>query len=322
MNIKTLTSTARTRLSNAGYSPNLLALMHTGAAVALSVLLTLINYLLTSQMDGTSGLSGIGTRILLLSLQTGLTIAGAAAMPFWDSGFRRAALLLNREQPATPTTLLEGFRRFGVVLRVQFLRTVTCLILAFFCLQAATTIFMMTPLSEPFMESAMALMATNTVVDDAVANSLMPTLTWVYVIWAVLAGIVLIPLLYRYRMADWAVMDECYSARKAFKESRRLMFLRRVHMLKLDLHFWWYYGLQLVALAIAYGDILLPAIGVSIDSNVAFFGFYLTSQLVQLLIAWRFAPLVQTTYAAAYDTCRDLADRQWSSTTGELSVEN
>ncbi len=322
MNIKSLTSTARDRLSAASYSPNRLALLHTGAAVALAVILTLINYLLTRQMENTAGLSGIGTRTILLSVQTGLTIAGAAAMPFWECGFRRAALLLSRAQPATPNALLEGFRRFGVVLRTNLLRTAACLILAFFCLQAATTIFLMTPMSEPFMEAAMAVMESGVAVDDAAATQLMPTLTWVYVIWAVLAGIVLLPLLYRYRMADWAIMDETDRALKAFRESKRLMFRRRAQLLRLDLHFWWYYALQVVATAVAYGDILLPAFGVTVDPNVAFFGFVLISQLAQLLLAWRFAPLVNTTYAAAYNEFRTLADKQFTFVNGELRVES
>ena len=322
MNNKSLKSTASSRLSAASYNPNRLALIHTGAAVALSVIVTLINYLLNTQIESTTGLSGIGTRTVLLSMQSVLTIAGAAAMPFWNVGYLRSSLLVSRERPATPTSLLEGFRRFGLVLRMNILRAVCCGILAFFCLQAATTIFMLTPLSGDFMDSAMALLETNTVIDDAIMDSLMPSLWSVYALWLVLAGIVLIPLFYRYRMADWAVMDETYSARKAFKESKKLMFRRRTQLLTIDLHFWWYYGLQVLALAVAYGDILLPALGVALDPHLAFFGFYLVSQLAQLAIAWRFAPLVNTTYAVTYDQFKELADKQFTMVNGELKIEN
>lgn len=301
MNIQHLKSTARARLDRAAYNPHRLAFLHTGAAVALSVLITLINYLLTNQIGGTAGLSGIGTRSILLSAQTILTVLAAAAMPFWEAGFRYGTLRISREQDATPTTLLEGLRRFGVVLRLTLIRTAGCLLVGFFCLQAATTIFMMTPLSNDFTESAMALLATDVVIDDAILDSLIPSLWAVYVLWAVLAGVILIPLLYRYRMADYAILDSTDRALKAFKESRRLTFLRRAQLLKLDLHFWWYYALQLVALAVAYGDSLLPALGITVNPNVAFFGFYLASQLIQLVLAWRFAPLVNTTYAAAYN---------------------
>lgn len=317
MNIQSLKTKAADRLHTAPYSPGRLALIHTGVAVALSVLITLLNYLLTSQIQSTAGLSGIGTRAILLSAQEILTIVTAAAMPFWSCGFLRAALLISRNETATPTTLLEGFRRFGPVLRLNLIRTVTCLVIGFVTLQAASMIFMLTPLSNDFMESALALMATGSEITDAALDGLMSSLWAVYVLWIVLAGVVLIPMFYRYRMADFSIMDEADRALKAFAESKRLMFCRRRQLFKLDLHFWWYYALQVVALAVAYGDTLLPALGVTVDPNVAFFGFYLVSQAIQLALAWRFAPLVQTTYAAAYNEFKELADRQF-----ELRIEN
>ena len=301
MNIRSLKNTARERLSNASCNPGRLSLIHTGAAVMLSLLMTLVNFLLTRQMDNTSGLAGIGMRTMLSTAQMILLIGGSAVMPFWDAGFRRACLNISRGDSAQPSTLLEGFRRFGVVLRVTLIRGIFCIFIAVFCLQAASMLFMMLPMSDNFMEQALALMESGAAVDDAAVAELMPHLTMVYVLWAAFALIILVPLLYRFRLADWAVMDNAHKALKAFGLSGICTRGNRFSLLRLDLSFWWYYGLQLLAAVLAYGDMVLAALGAEIHADAAFFAFYVLSLALQLLVAWRFAPQVQTAYALAYD---------------------
>lgn len=301
MDIRSLKNTARERLSNASYNPGRLALIHTGAAVVLSLLMTLVSFLLTRQMDTTSGLAGIGMRTVLSSAQMLLLIGGSAVMPFWDAGFLRACLNISRGEPAQPDTLLEGFRRFGVVLRLTLIRGIFCVLIAVFCLQAASMLFMMLPLSNNFMEEVLALMESGAVVDDAAVAKLMPHLFMVYVLWAVFALIILVPLLYRFRLADWAVMDNTRRALPAFGLSGICTRGNRFFLFRLDLSFWWYYGLHLLATILAYGDTVLTALGVNVNADAAFFAFYVLSLALSLLVAWRFAPQVQTTYALSYD---------------------
>lgn len=304
MDIPTLKTSAAEHLAAAPYSPRKLTLLHTGGALGLSLILTIANYLLTKQIDTTGGLAGIGTRTVLSAIQMFLSIAGAAVIPFWEFGYFRAALNISRREPAQPTTLLEGFRRFGPVLRLLLLRGALFMTVAFLCLQGAATIFTMTPLSNSFMEAAESIIEAGTSVDPAVLDGLMVHMIPMYVLWAVLLCVILIPLMYRYRLADWAVMDDTFSARAAMKKSKRWMFLRRKKLFQLDLHFWWYYALQLLAGALAYGDEILSLLGISLRGDWAFFGFYLLSMAVQLVTAWRFAPQIQTTYAIVYDTFR------------------
>lgn len=301
MDIKTLKHTAQVRLSAASYSPARLALINTGAAVVLSLLMTLVNFLLTRQMDTTSGLAGIGMRTALQSAQMILIIGGSLVMPFWDAGFLRACLCISRNENARPATLLEGFRRFGSVLRLTLLRGILCVLIAIFCLQAASAIFMMLPLSNDFMEQAMQLVESGAVIDEAAVAELMEHMVMVYVLWAALTGIILVPLLYRFRLADWAIMDKTPKAMAAFGLSGICTRGNRFFLFRLDLSFWWYYGLQLLTAALAYGDILLTALNVNVNADAAFFAFYVVSLALQLLVAWRFAPQVQTTYALAYD---------------------
>lgn len=304
MNIPTLKTNAADCLSAAPYSPRKLALLHSGAAVAVSLLLTLVNFLLTRQMDATSGLSGITTRAVLSFIQTMLMLVATVAMPFWEFGFYRAALNLSRREPAGPATLLSGFRRFGVVLRLFLLRTGLAIGITIACLQAATILFMLSPWSEMTMVTAEQLLASGDALDETAIAQMMQTMYPVYILFAVLLCVLLLPILYRFRLADWAVMDDTPKALRAMGLSSYWMHGRRTWLFRLDLSFWWYYALMSFSSLLAYGDLLLPAFGVPLNKDLAFFGFYLLSAAVQLLTAWRFAPQVQTTYALAYDALR------------------
>lgn len=304
MNIQTLKHTAADRLSAAPYSPRKLALLHSGAAVAVSLLMTLVSFLLTQQMDGTGGLSGMTTRAVLSFAQTILLIAGTVAMPFWEFGFYRAALHISRNEPATPATLLSGFRRFGVVLRLLLLRAALVTGILFICLQASTILFMLSPWSALTMETAEQLLASGAAMEEAAMAQMMQTMYPLYILLAILIGVLLLPILYRFRLSDWAVMDDTHSALRAMKLSAYWMHGNRKWLFRLDLSFWWYYALLGLASLVAYGDLLLPAFGVHLNTDVAFFVFYLLSAAVQLVAAWQFAPQVQTTYALAYHALR------------------
>lgn len=304
MDIPTLKQTASDRLSAAPYSPHKLSLLHAGAAVAVSLLLTLVNFLLTRQLDATSGLSGITTRTILSFAQSMLMLAGTVAMPFWEFGFYRSALNIARNEPATPATLLSGFRRFGVVLRLLLLRSALVTGILFACLQAATILFMLSPWSVLTMETAEQLLSSGAAMEESAMNQMMQTMYPLYILLAILVCVVLFPILYRFRLSDWAVMDDTDKALQAMKYSAYWMHRKRMWLFRLDLSFWWYYALMGVASLVAYGDMVLPVLGVQMNEDLAFFLFYLLSALVQLLTAWRFAPQVQTTYALAYSALR------------------
>ena len=85
-------------LARASYNPRKLALIHTAVTVGVALLVTLLNYYLNHQMDNTvSGLSGMGSRRILATVQTTLQYIQAFAMPFWEIGFVFVALRLLRQ---------------------------------------------------------------------------------------------------------------------------------------------------------------------------------------------------------------------------------
>lgn len=302
MNISQLKSDAAQSLHRASFSPHRLALIHTGIALAASLILTILNYILTHQIGNTAGLAGIGTRTVLSTVQSVLSVLLMAALPFWELGFTRAAVLYARQEEVTFKVLPEGFRRLGPALRLTVIRILFVGMIGFFCLQFATVLYILSPLSDGLMTQMEALMEGGQLAtaDPAVLDALLPSLYPVYILAGVLLIALLIPVFYRFRLADMAIMDDAPGALAALRLSGHAMKGKAFSYFKLDLSFWWYYLLAAASSALAYGDVLLAWLKVPANETVSYFFFYVLSLVCQLLLAWRFAPTVQTTYATAY----------------------
>lgn len=295
---------ARHSLAQASYNPQKLALMHIAVAVVASLLTSLFSYFLDRGIAGTGGLDGMSFRAVLSSTQSLLSLSVTVLLPFWELGLVFAGLQLAREKEANPASLLEGFRRFLPALRLYLLQAAMYTGVIFACVYAAYTIFMFTPFFERTYQVLAPLMdAAEPVLDAATMEAALPTLVPLYVILAVVLLVVAGPIYYRYRMAQYALLDGA-GARKSMAVSSHIMKGRRLALLKVDLGFWWYYGVQLAISAIAYGDVLLPALGVKLplSDTVSFWLFYGIYFALRILVAWKFAPLVQTAYAHCYDT--------------------
>lgn len=311
---KGLKQAAASRLSEASYDPRLLILIHTGVSLGVTLLITVINYILQQGIGSTGGLSGIGLRSYLTTAQSALQLAGTLLLPFWEIGMVYAAMQLARSQPVHPRDLTAGFRRFGPVLRLMLLRTAVFFAVAFLCINLSTGIFMMTPLSEPLYdillplaETASGENAASLTVDTATMEALTQAILPVIPIFLVLFLLLAAPLLYRLRMADYLIMEQKKTgALDAVVTSFRMTQGRAFSLFRLDLSFWWFYALQALALMLSYGDSILTALGISlpISADAAYFLFYAVYLGATLALYWRFGSYLQTTYAVAYDTLR------------------
>lgn len=301
MDNRLLKQAADHALAEAGQSPSRLVLIHNGAAVCVTVAITVITFFLDRQVSAAPGLSGLPMRTTLSFIQLLLSLTSALLIPFWELGYQRVALCHGRKEPATAATLLEGFRRFLPSLRLFLLLGAVLLGVGFFCLQAANVIFLFTPFSTGFMEAANTLMSAEAVLDEAAVYSLIPHMVPMYIIFGILLLAVLVPVLYKYRLAAWSIMDNAPGALAAMGMSVRAMRHRRWELFWLDVSFWWFYALQLLIPLLSYADLLLPYLGINVNSTAAFWICFLAGQGLQLFLAWRFLPRVQTTYALAYD---------------------
>lgn len=285
---------ARERVENAKFDPKKLALIFTGASVAVGFLLTLVNYLLDGKMDAYGGLGGLETRAFLSLIQTVLMTVATVAMPFWNLGYTGAVLRTARNETAAPKSLLDGFRVVFPAIRLFLLQAAVVLAVCFLGMQAGSILYMLSPASEEAFIFLEQIMGDLTVIDEAMAMQIVKRMWPMYLMIAVVIIALLLPISYRLRLTEFQLMDGEERALKNMATSYRKMRGNCFAFFRLDLGFWWYYLLQALAAALAYGDVL-------VGGDVAYWGFYLASAVCQILIGWHFMPRVMTTYAVAYD---------------------
>lgn len=303
---KGLKAYAQESLSCASYDPRRLFGIHIAVAAGISLLLTVLDYLLQQGIATTGGLDGIGTRSLLQTAQQLLQVAYSLALPFWQMGLFFVALQLLRRQSAEPASLLEGFRKLGPVLRQYILK-----ILIFFGITVGGTyvgimITMFTPLSNGYFDLMLPLAENATeeelmimMEDPAFLEQVMASMVPMLIAVGVILLVCMLPVLYRLRVAEFALMDQPgKGARHSIKTSWRLTRGNCMALFRLDLSFWWFYGLELLLNGVYFLDVLLP----NLMDPTAFFWLcnvaYCAGQIA--LYSWANAR-IQTTYAAAYE---------------------
>ncbi len=284
-------------LAGAGYDPKKLILIHSGATVALGLVLALVDYLLEQQIGGTGGLGGVGLRSILETAQTVLLLAQMLVAAFWQIGYVYVALKISKGEPAGLSDLFQGFRKFGPVVRLRLLIGLLYSGICMACAYIASMLFMFTPWAEG-MNAAYEL-GTEEALMAAMEEMMLPLTC---VMGAVML-LVLVPFSYRLRQAEFALMENPRAgAAAAIRQSREMMRKRRWALCKLDLSFWWFYVLELLTLLLGDGDLILEALGVELpwSSTVSYYVFLVLCYLCTLALYWWRGNEVQVTYAMAY----------------------
>ena len=309
MNISVLHRQAAERLRAANYCPRRWVLIHTAVSLGASLVVALLSLLLSQMVANTGGLSGIGTRSMLQTIQASLELAVMVALPFWNISLIRASLEWVRGRDATPDTFFAGFRRFGPVLRVKILTLALFMGVTILVSNVGTVLFMLTPYAEPLMKSMEPLIQDTgyfspdlLLTDEAMAqigSAAVPLL----VFFGVLLAAVAIPVWYRVRFADYVVM-EGDRARVSMLTSFHITKRKCLSVFKLDLSFWWFYLLQALSVALCYGDSILALLGVAlpISAELAYVLFYALGAGCQTLLLWKYQAHISATYALAYES--------------------
>ena len=274
------------------YPHRRLVMLHSGVTIGLGLVVSLLGYLLDLGIAQTGGLGGIGTRTILETVQSILQLAHTALLPFWAIGYTFALLCwLGGEQPY-PGDLLQGFRRFGPVLRLQILRGALLIGLGFLGAYIGSAVFLLTPGAETFYEimQLMQQMSPQQLQDPQVlmqSQAYMDLTVMMTPYILVAAALMVIPFAYRLRFADYVLMDTprgggLYALLKSWHLTRKKCGM----LLKLDLHFWWYHLAGLLIAAVAYGDVLLSMAGVNlgIDEVGAMFAFYIVALVLEFAL--------------------------------------
>lgn len=294
-------------------NPGRVILLHTGAVLLVSLLLTVADFLLNQQISATGGLSGMGLRSVLTTVQSVLRLAQLIILPFWQIGYTYYTLNVARGQTAGFSDLLEGFRRWAPVLRLKALMLGIGFLLALLCTNVSSFLFMMTPWATPAMTKMESLMSGGTMTEDmmmeAIAAISQDIMVPVLVIFGIcfLAGFLY--LFFRFRLAElWLMAHPDGGALAALRNSSILMRGNCKAMFKIDLHFWWFYLLELLVTVLCYGDVFLNALGMEMTTDA--FGHYLIFFCLyiwaQMSLYWWKRNEVSVTYAHAYLTlCPD-----------------
>ena len=295
-----------------GREPKTVVLWYVGIVTLVAVVISLLNIYLSSQISNTGGLGNLGTRTILSTIQTILPMVNTLAMACLELGYLHAMLRICRGQYADQTDLKMGFTKFFPLVRLASLQVLMGILIGYFSYQAAFSIFLMTPWADPLMEltaslSQGSILDTSMIITEEFAAQAIPTLIPMLIIWVILLAVILIPVSYRIRFASMALLDEprgraFRALRTSFKMTRKQCW----KLFKLDLSFWWYYGLVALATVVGSLDMLLDAFGVALPMNAdlayyLFYGLYLAANFA---ISYFFLNRIQSTYVMAYESLR------------------
>lgn len=313
MDYRSLRKDTARSLAVADYNPRMLALIHVGVGLLVSLILTVLNYMLDRGLSDAVGIGNIDKRAVYSTARTILLLVSTALMPFWEIGFVSVSLRLSRREDARPGNLLDGFSRLGPVLRLYLLELLVGVVVMVVCSQVSGVLFSFTPRAqevmpelETYMEKMMETGQTMLSEEDFMA--LLPKLAPMYIIFGVLLVGVSIPVFYLLRLTRFAVMDDAPGAWRALISSIRMMFKNIFKLVLLDLRFWWYYLIRLLIAAVAYADVLLTLMGVQlpISGDVLLFACFGAYMVLELVVAWIFDSSVNTTYAHFYNRVKQM----------------
>ena len=294
--------------------PQKVILPYVGIMVLLAALLTVSNAMLSDRIADTGGLANFGLRSILSTIQSILPMAQTVIMMALEFGYLHAILRMSRGQYADHTDLKVGFRRFGAICRLTLWQYFILFGIVTMLFYLSVQIFLMTPWATPLIElltpfvSTTMTMDVTAMMDDATMEAAIRIMLPMLIIYGILCLVVVIPMLYRFRMATYVLLDDPRGRGfAALKTSRRIMRKNKFRLFKLDLSFWWFYGLLALANIMAYGDVILAMLGVTLPFNetVGFFLFFFIYLVMIFAIYYFLRNPLEFAYAKAYDAIRD-----------------
>ena len=242
-------------------------------------------------------------------------------------GYLMCALRYARRRYVEPMDLKNGFSKFWPILRAKILMGFVYLGLGIAAMYASVFIFMALPISNAFYEVVAPLLDSATIlnstitIDEATLAAVSATMWPVFLIFAAVFVIVSLPTFYGFRMVSFCIADNCpRGALAAMKASRTMMKGHKRDLFKLDLSFWWFFLLEGLIGVIAYLDMILPMVGISLpwSDTISYYGFYVLSLACQVGLYWAYLNRVTVSRAIFYDAIRPLASAAGGVTLGNI----
>ena len=284
-----------------------------GLVMGLTFLTVVIRYILGLQISNLGGLSNMGTRSVLSAVQTMLPLLQSLVVMCLELGYTAAMLRIARGQYSSPQTLRLGFDRFWTLLRCSVIQGLIYAGLGIISVYLASILFMFSPFGKSFLElaapmiSASSLLSPTPVVDETMILQLIPTMIPMFVMAAIVACIMIIPVMFRFRMVRYIIIDKPgLRAMAVLRESRKIMKGNCLKLLKLDLSYWWYFAVFFGISMAGNADQWLPMVGVKLpmSAEVAYFLFYALYLGLQMAGYCFLRNRYEVTYGLAYDALK------------------
>ena len=311
-NLREIRDFSRQRLSQSPSQQNIVVI-YAALVLGLTALVTVTSHILGLQIDNYGGLSNLGKRTMLSSIQSMLPMAQSLLTMCLDLGYLAAMLRIARGMYTSPQTLRLGFDRFWLLLRCSIFKGLIMTAVMFSSLYFCVMIYMLTPFSKSAVEiiapilSQTSMLNTQIVIDDATYALLMEAMLPAFGICGILLLVLGLPVLYNYRMAEYVIIDKpAVGALAALGESKKMMRGNRMQLMKLDVSLWWYYLASAAAMVICYGDALLPMLGIKlpVSETVAYFLFYGLYLVASFGVHFFLRNRAEVCYALAYDAVK------------------
>lgn len=299
---KYLKKKASNRLQS-GNDPKKVVLVYAGIVALSSLVVTVVQDLLDSQISQTGGIQNIGTRSMLTTADTVLTIAQLLLVMCLTLGYTGSMLRIARGQYASPNSLKAGGERIWVLLRTRLLQMLIMTAAAFALCFLVVNVCLLTPLSN----RVIAVMGTVSA-EELLSNGLALIALYSAMLPIMLIYLVaLVPLLWyfscTYRMVDYLLIDRPQlGAFGVLRESRRMMQGNMKMMLRVDLSFWWYYLLQALVSVLVYLNMVLAPFAIGLPPEVLYWGTVVLYLAADFALRYFFSNKVAVTYALFYDS--------------------
>lgn len=299
---KYLKKKASNRLQS-GNDPKKVVLVYAGIVALSSLVVTVVQDLLDSQISQTGGIQNIGTRSMLTTADTVLTIAQLLLVMCLTLGYTGSMLRIARGQYASPNSLKAGGERIWVLLRTRLLQMLIMTAAAFALCFLVVNVCLLTPLSNRVIAVMGTVSAEELLSNGLALMGLYSAMLPIMLIYLV----ALVPLLWyfscTYRMVDYLLIDRPQlGAFGVLRESRRMMQGNMKMMLRVDLSFWWYYLLQALVSVLIYLNMVLALFAIGLPPEVLYWGTVVLYLAADFALRYFFSNKVAVTYALFYDS--------------------
>ena len=310
---KTLKQEATQRLDGLLCNYRKILLVYAAVAMGVSLLAALMNLFLNSQVVKTGSLDGMKIKMIWEATATVSELALAFLSPIWTLGLVGVVLGFARGKNAEPKDLIGGFSRFGAGLGMYLLTTLLYILalLATVYIGTALMSFLadadkLTGILSPYLSSIEAnpdILYEPAFLQTLPVGEILGCL-WLPILITLLILVVFVAFLsYRLRLAKYYLMDGM-GAFQAMSKSFASMKGNVFAFLRLDLSYWWYYGLMLLFGSGALVTLVPILLGMPQVSELGAVGMQFLSFIALCALYWWKGAQVETTFALAYENLK------------------